>query len=288
MLEKILIATDFSPASDCLLHCAGEFKGLGLKEVILAHIIYVANTPGLEDRLMDEARPHLARQQRLLEEQGLRVRSELRFGVPARELDSLAEELDANWILIGSRGRSLVKTLLGSLSFRLLQVSRKPVFLSRIEVLGEGDSCSISVCKRSFDNILFATDFSDAAFAAFEHLAEIAVAFKPQVTLLHVLDEDYAEIHLSGQGIPKQQAKDEERLTAMRQRLETAGAQVRIAWVMGKPAREIISRSQTDGFSLVVMGNNGKGFLREALLGSVANEVARHAATPVLLVPSGL
>ncbi|WP_305041018.1 universal stress protein [Geoalkalibacter sp.] len=286
MLEKVLIATDFSPASDCLLHCAGEFKSLGLKEAVLAHVIYVANTPGLEDRLMDEVRPQIARQQRLLEEQGIKVTPELRYGVPARELDTLAEQHGANWILIGSRGRSLVKTLLGSISFRVLQVSRRPVFLSRIEVLGEGESCSISVCKRSFDNILFATDFSDAAYAAFEHLVKIAEAYRPRITLLHVLDEEFAEIHLSGQGMVQQQAKDEERLGLMKKRLEELGARVSLAWEVGKPDRAIVERTRNEDFTLVVMGNHGRGFLREALLGSVANTVARQAATPVLLVPS--
>ena len=59
MIEKLLIGTDFSPASDGLISCVGEFKALGLRQAVLAHIIYVANTPGLagshrlacEDRL---------------------------------------------------------------------------------------------------------------------------------------------------------------------------------------------------------------------------------------------
>lgn len=285
MFKKILIATDFSPASDCLLQCAAEFKALGLEEIILTHIIYVANTPGLEDMLEAEARPQLERQEQQLKTHGIKVTTELAFGVPARELDLLAEKHGASMILIGSRGRSLVKTLLGSVSFRLLQLARRPVFLSRIHVLGEGDNCSLSICRRSLEHILFATDFSDAAEYAFDVLLKVMEAQKTSVTLLHVLDQDYAEIHLSGQGLEHQQEIDERRLLELKQRLEKTGCAVRTEWVMGKPDEEIVKRTETDGYSLVMMGNHGKGFLREALLGSVTNNVARHSAIPTLMVP---
>jgi nucleotide-binding universal stress UspA family protein len=287
MFNKILMATDFSPASDCLVQCAAEFKALGLQEIVLAHIVYVANTPGLEDMLEAEARPQLERQQKLLKDQGIKVTTELRFGVPARELDLLANEHGAAMILIGSRGRSLVKTLLGSVSFRLLQVARRPVFLSRISVLGEGDHCTLSVCRRSFEHILFATDFSDSAEHSFDVLQELAKAHQPKITLLHVLDDDYAQIHLSRNGMEHQQAIDERRLNEMKQRLEPTGCQVSTEWVLGKPGDEIVKRTEKGEISLVMMGNHGKGFLREALLGSVANTVARHASTPILYVPSG-
>lgn len=285
MFKKILMATDFSPASDCLLQCAAEFKTVGLEEIVLAHIIYVANTPGLEDMLEAEARPQLERQEQQLKTHGIQVTTELVFGVPARELDILAEKHGASMILIGSRGRSLVKTLLGSISFRLLQVAKRPVFLSRINVLGEGDNCSLSVCQKSFDHILFATDFSDAAEYAFDVLANFMRAHKGKVTLLHVLDRDYAEIHLSGHGIEHQQAIDERRLAEMKQRLEENGSPIQTEWVMGKPGDEIVKRTESGEYSLVMMGNHGKGFLREALLGSVANNVARHSAIPTLMVP---
>jgi hypothetical protein len=80
MLEKVLITTDFSPATDCLLRCVGELKALGLQRAVLAHVIYVANTPGLEDRLEAENAPELRRQKELLESQGIEVTTELHLG----------------------------------------------------------------------------------------------------------------------------------------------------------------------------------------------------------------
>ena len=55
--------------------------------------------------------------------------------------------------------------------------------------------------------------------------------------------------------------------------------------VHGKSAEEIIGRAKEEGFTITVMGGQGKGFLNDVLLGSVANEVARHADVPVLFIP---
>ncbi|MBE0429806.1 MAG: universal stress protein, partial [Thermoleophilia bacterium] len=119
MFEKILIATDLSPAADCLVQCAAELKAIGLKQAVLAHVVYVANTPGLEDLLMEKAGPRLEHQKSLLEEQGIEVVTAMELGMPAYDLDILAERHDVATILIGSRGHGLARSALGGVSFKL-------------------------------------------------------------------------------------------------------------------------------------------------------------------------
>lgn len=68
--------------------------------------------------------------------------------------------------------------------------------------------------------------------------------------------------------------------------LESLGApDVSADLVLGEPAKEILARTKEGDFSIVVMGSQGKGFVKEILLGSVAKDVARHAGIPVLLIP---
>lgn len=286
MLSKIMIATDFSPASDYLVQCAAELKAVGLKEVILAHVVYVANTPGLEEILQDEARPQLERQLAMLKERGITAQAELTLGLPAHKLDELATDHQVKAIMIGSRGGGLAGSALGSVSFKLLQVTGHPVFLSRVNVEGKSDTCGVSVRPQAFDKILFATDFSQTAQRAGAFLKHILEQCPhATVNLLHVCDSgDYAR--LSADGLKEQQELDRQRLEALQQELAAPRATFVIECVIGKPAEEIIARTGNDGASLVVMGNHGKGFFREALLGSVANEVARRAEAPVLLVPN--
>ncbi len=287
MFEKVLIATDLSPASDCLIQCAGELKAMGLKEAVLAHAVYVANTPGLEKMLEAEASPDLERQKGALEEHGVRVTTEMQLGIPAHTLMEMAEKHDASAIVIGSRGRGILsKVVLGSVSFKLLQITSKPVLLSSIKVIGKGENCQFAVCQRIFENILFTTDFSDTAERAFDYLEKIVAENKSSVTLLHVQDRARTERHLSRQGIEEQTGLDRERLERMEERLQNLGGLAEIDLARGIPIEEILQRTNSGTFSMILMGTQGKGFFREALLGSVANEVARHGGLPVLFIPA--
>jgi nucleotide-binding universal stress UspA family protein len=55
--------------------------------------------------------------------------------------------------------------------------------------------------------------------------------------------------------------------------------QVKVA--VGKPATEILRVAREGGADLIVMGTHGRAGLRHLLLGSVAEEVTRHASCPV-------
>ncbi len=57
-----------------------------MEEVVLTHVIYVTNTPGLDETLAQEARPVLERQKNALETHGLKVTVEMPVGVPAHPL----------------------------------------------------------------------------------------------------------------------------------------------------------------------------------------------------------
>ncbi len=286
MFEKVLIATDLSPASGCLIQCVAELKALGLKRAVLAHVVYVANTPGLETLLEREAKPELDLQKGLLEEQGIETAIALELGVPAHDLNDLAGRHGVDAIIIGSRGRGLARSALGSVSFKVLQYAVRPVFLARIDVTGEGDRCRLSVCRRLFQRILFPTDFSDASERAVAYLEDIVRETGAAVTLLHVFDTHHAHRHLSPDRIKEQKSLDMRRMEAIRERLEGSGREVTIEWASGSPSGEIVKRTGSDDCSFVVMGNQGTGFFREAMLGSVAHEVARQAKTPVLFIPA--
>ena len=282
MFRKMLVCTDLSPASDALIQCVGELKVLGMEEAILTHVIYVANTPGLEEMLAEEARPVLERQKKILEDQGIGVTVEMPFGLPVHTLNETAEKHDVSAILIGSHGKGILQTAtLGSVSAKLIHETRRPVLLARIALLEEG-KCEV-VCRKMFARVLFPTDFSETAEKALDYLGKIALETKCPVTVMHVISEK------DDDPAAAQRREEDARylLEAKKRRLETLGAaEVTVDLVHGKPAEEIIGRTRNGDFSIIVMGSQGKGFLREVFLGSVANEAARHAGVPVLLVPA--
>ena len=54
MFKTIVLATDLSPAWNEIVACAGEFKALGCKQVILTYVISVKFMAGMEGILQSD------------------------------------------------------------------------------------------------------------------------------------------------------------------------------------------------------------------------------------------
>jgi nucleotide-binding universal stress UspA family protein len=67
---------------------------------------------------------------------------------------------------------------------------------------------------------------------------------------------------------------------------EPVPVQVKVA--VGKPAEEILRVAREERVDLIVMGTHGRTDLRQLLLGSVAEAVARYAPCPVFTVRIGV
>lgn len=66
---------------------------------------------------------------------------------------------------------------------------------------------------------------------------------------------------------------------------EPGRSSVRVEAIVGYPAQALIDASRDA--DLVVVGARGQGGFAALLLGSVSSQVAHHAASPVVIVPSG-
>jgi nucleotide-binding universal stress UspA family protein len=53
----------------------------------------------------------------------------------------------------------------------------------------------------------------------------------------------------------------------------------------GHPIPVVLEAMRTLDCSLILMGTQGKGFISEIFLGSVAHNLTRQATCPVLLIP---
>jgi nucleotide-binding universal stress UspA family protein len=56
--------------------------------------------------------------------------------------------------------------------------------------------------------------------------------------------------------------------------------------VDGTPATQILRYTEEADIDLIIMGTHGRTGLAHIVMGSVAEHVLRHAARPVLTVPS--
>ena len=288
MLSRILIMTDASEASDHMLDCVKKLRHVGSREAVLVHAMDMENVGGLYETLKARLLPKLQAQKKSLQQAGFDVSLEIPLGVPHREVERLAAEHAISVIVVGSHGHSLMRDImLGSTACTLLQNTRFPVLLTRLEIIESetGLSCD-SVCENLFRHILFPTDFSDTAERAFQYLEHIVAETKAAVTLLHVQDRTHFIGDLKQQ-LQQFDQIDRERLQRMQQQLLQRGAAgVDMETAHGSPTEIILQQSRKEEFSLILMGAQGRGFIAEIFQGSVAHNVARLAPLPVLFIPA--
>jgi nucleotide-binding universal stress UspA family protein len=287
MFKTIVLATDLSPAWDEIIACAGEFKALGCKQVILTYVISVKFMVGMEGILQSSARPKLEAQQQQLAAQGLQVTLEIPMGLPADSLNDIACRHGADLIVVGSHGQSLWREgVLGCFTCAVLHNVQYPVLLLnvRLKMPGQPGSCEISRAK-ILRHVLLPTDFSEISFRALEYVERLAAKGLEQVTVLNALDVPGGEAYPPGyQDMAEVKARDS--LEAWTVRLQ--GAELPLVnpiFDPGHPLPAIIQVLKSQDISLIVMGTQGKGFIKEIFLGSVAHNVSRMAPCPVLLIP---
>ncbi len=287
MFKKALVGVDFSRASQAMLSCLPHLQRMGVEQIVLGHIVYVANTPSLEHLLMDEMRPLLAAQAQELQRSGLQVIPEMRMGMPAIGLADLANETNADLIVVGSHGRGLLgRILLGSVAGGLLHYTRRPVLLVRMQICETeaGVECSV-MCDDLLERVLFPTDFSDPSAVAFRYLERLVESNHSAITLLHV--QDQVRLAHQMERLEEFNKIDQERLEDLKTRLEARGAKhVEIKIILGRPTKVIVQEAREGKASLILMATRGRGALEEVMVGSVAANVARLSPVPVLFIPS--
>lgn len=155
-------------------------------------------------------------------------------------------------------------------------------------------------------NILVPTDFSESAAAALEQAAKLARLSGGRVTLLHVLYIEKIRENLLGLDALEHLARAVDSTAesdaysssgavwrlrdAAQQKLAEAVAAIAVpptietAIAEGRPSVEIVAYAAEHAADLIVMGTHGRGTLGRAFLGSVADNVIRQAACPVMVV----
>ena len=139
MYDRILVAVDHSEMSDRAVHAARDLAVLSNGEVWVLHLRereMGAKTGVLRiDETTQEASDQVAASVNVLTEAGVKAHGEVRntiFGFAAREIVSDAIEVDADVIVMGSRGRGdLAGLLLGSTAHKVIHLSDRPVLVVR-------------------------------------------------------------------------------------------------------------------------------------------------------------
>jgi len=139
MYDRILVAVDHSEMSDRAVLAARNLAVLSKGEVWVLHLRereMGAKTGMLAvDETTEDANAKVATSVEVLTQAGVKAHGEVRntiFGYAAREIVNDAIEVDADIIVMGSRGRGdIAGLLLGSTAHKVIHLSDRPVLVVR-------------------------------------------------------------------------------------------------------------------------------------------------------------
>lgn len=146
-----------------------------------------------------------------------------------------------------------------------------------------------------YDTILVPTDGSEVAENAVEHAVDHAKTYDATVHALYVVDIEAVDIGMGTEQVdrikagklgemPELEGRARSATRHVVERGEAVGIDVVESVAAGKPHTEIADYAAENDVDLIVMGSAGRGGVRRALLGSVAERTLRSTTIPVLVV----
>lgn len=154
-----------------------------------------------------------------------------------------------------------------------------------------------------YSKILLPVDGSDLSRQAIPHAAALAKLSQAEVVALQVVDSEaqmisqasgitieplpagQITVEIAREAVGAQRTVAQENLDAVRQELLAQGvAKVSTEIRQGSPGEAIVEAVAEFGCDVVVIATHGRSGLRRALLGSVADHVARHTPNASVLL----
>jgi nucleotide-binding universal stress UspA family protein len=278
MIEKILLAVSGLGHAEEMLKTLEEVPSIKSAKVTVLHVVPAQSTASAMTQKWEEGGKILANAIQSLNLDPSQVSSILRQGDPKDVVVQVADEIDADLIIMGSRGLKRLQSILAnSVSQYVFQLSSRPMLLVK-------DDIYVKRIKR----VMVAIDNSDAA----KHCLNLALFLLrgipgAQLILTNVTTDlrgktsEINEITPDKNSVLGAAVADAERL----------GIQARCFTSSGKPGEEICRLAQELNTDLLLLGSPdrrpsvAKSFVDiDRLIGASLSDYVRVNATcPVLL-----
>ena len=255
-----------------LVHAVGAPGALWLDQQGHDSRLGVEDVKTDSQRLVENARGEVARTA-----PGLDVHVVVRVADPRDVLLAQAEQ--ASLVVVGSRGRGPMRTLLlGSVSVAVTRHATCPVVVVRPGHPG--------IVRHG---VLVGADGTERSQAPMDFAFQQASIRRLPLTVMHAFWDVRATIEaahvVSGRGedIEEQRLLLAECVAGLREKYPDVPVRTELA--RGLPAECLVQMGQR--MNLVVVGSHHGGAASEVLFGSVAASVVEHATCPVAVVPTG-
>ncbi|MCC5640211.1 universal stress protein [Nostoc sp. CHAB 5844] len=278
MIEKILLAVSGLGHAEEMLKTLKEIPSIQRAKVTVLHVVTPQSTASVMTDKWEEGGKILANAIQSLNLDPSQVSSILRQGDPKDVVCQVADEIDADLIIMGSRGLKRLQSILAnSVSQYVFQLSSRPMLLVK-------DDIYVKRIKR----IMVAMDNSDAA----KHCLNLALFLLrdipgSQLVLTHVNTDLRGKTSEVNEIVPNKDPI----FAAAYAEAQKYGVQARCYTSSGKPGEEICRLAEELSVDLLLLGSPdrrpsvAKSFVDiDRLIGASLSDYVRVNATcPVLL-----
>jgi nucleotide-binding universal stress UspA family protein len=207
---------------------------------------------------------------------------------PYDEICRLAHTIPADLVVMPTHGRTGLKhVFLGSTAERIVQHSSCPVLVTRGKA-----AKSRNGSQATMKTILVPVDFSNCSREGLRYAIAFANEFGAKIILLHttylgyIYSSDGTAIY-DIPGLQKAARKSAERKMRELVRSANFGAvKFETAFTDGSPVIDICAFAKNHDVDLIIASTHGLTGFTHVLIGSIAEQVVRHAPCSVLVVPS--
>jgi nucleotide-binding universal stress UspA family protein len=284
----LIAGVDDSPHGATVAHVALVLgRQLDLK-VLLVHAIggSAARTELVGERRLDHIDAGRAVLDAITQEVdgGHELTTRLAFGGAADQLANLITELDAELVVIGSRGHGRLRAgLTGSVSRHLSLSASVPIVIVPPEVDSSWEFHSPLICG---------VDEEHSSDAAIRYAGALATRLGARLTLLNARTLSVTRVPDTATTVgyfiyemAEVEEKASRELLRDRRRLAGPAAHVKLAFVEGRAARRLREAANHEHAGLLIVGSRRQGALRSFVAGSVSADLASHSRVPVMIVP---
>ena len=292
--NSLLFHTRFRELAFNSLKNVLELKAVGLKKVVLVHVIpredvaFVPYGGILEEdwkRFKETARRTFDDWIQTIDDPQLDFRQRIEVGATNAEILKAADEEKADLIVVGRKKRTaLERVYVGTHVLDILRRSSVPVLMSKYMVQYEWQEETLT---RTNDDIwkrpLLASDWSEPSRRALDAVIGLK-GLVEKIIVAHVLGARMIK-NLEDQAIRRLEDESLKRLGAYCQHVDDADMRSESHLAVGRTVEEILRLSREYGATMIVMGRTGKDWFQEYWLGGVSHRIAELSELPVLLVP---
>ena len=281
-MDRLLIATDFSPRSDRALRRASLIARNAGAALSLVHVVDGDRPDALiepERAVAAELLAALAasiRESDGIETNWSVVVDDVHVGILAA-----AEELKYDLIMIGPHRSRLRDVFVGTTAERLVRQCTCPLLVAVGTPVGP------------YQTTLLALDFDEASKSAGRAALDMGIFDRTHVVIMHAFDapgESMMRRSMEHPATIERYVKDVK--GAATYNLQTLLAELglpptsrNVVSMKGTPARTILESAREAEADLIVLGTNQRKGFERVLVGSVTADVIRDAHRDVLIIP---